>query len=129
MNTKNYYQEINAWPRHTHSLLRAYIAGFLLSLVLTVVAYFITLHTVFGSAALIISLLLLACTQFGVQVVCFLHLSTDRHSRDRTIVLVVACLIVLILIVGSLWIMTHLNDRMMVDPVALQEYMQSQGGI
>ena len=129
MNTKNYFQEIDAWPRHTHSLLRAYLVGFLLSLALTAIAYFIAEHTTSGNAALYILLLVLSCTQFAVQVLCFLHLSLDRHSRDRTIVLAAACLIVFILAAGSIWIMTHLNERMMEDPYAMQQYMNSQQGI
>jgi cytochrome o ubiquinol oxidase operon protein cyoD len=128
MNTKNYFQEIDAWPQHTHSLLRAYVVGFLLSLALTIVAYLITVHSANTSTALYIGLLVLACSQFVVQVICFLHLGSGRHSRDRLIVLGCASLIVFILVVGSLWIMTHLNERMMADPSAMQDYMNSQDG-
>lgn len=128
MDTKNYFQEIGAWPRHSHSLLRAYALGFVVSLVLTATAYFVTVHAESSSTALYVALLVLACAQFVVQVMCFLHLGGERSSRDRLIVLCAASLIVLILVAGSLWIMTHLNERMMADPAAMQQYMDDQGG-
>jgi cytochrome o ubiquinol oxidase operon protein cyoD len=129
MNTKNYFQEISAWPSHAHSILRAYVLGFLVSLLLTGVAYFITVQSAAPGISLYIALLVLACAQFAVQVICFLHLGSGHSSRERLIVLVCASVIVLILVSGSLWIMTHLNERMMMDPAAMQQYMDSQQGI
>jgi cytochrome o ubiquinol oxidase operon protein cyoD len=129
MNTKDYFQEIGAWPKHSHSLLRMYAIGFILSLALTLGAYFLAMDATVPGVPFFITLLTLACTQFIVQILCFLHLGGERSSRDRLIVLGAACLIVFILVAGSLWIMTHLNARMMADPAAMQQYMDDQAGI
>jgi cytochrome o ubiquinol oxidase operon protein cyoD len=129
LDTKKYFEEIGALPRGLRAIARAYAIGFALSLVLTFAAYYLTVYAGFPSAALVAALLAFACAQFAVQVICFLHLGGSSASRDKTAVLGVTTVIVVILVGGSLWIMTHLNERMMADPAAMQQYMDAQAGI
>jgi cytochrome o ubiquinol oxidase subunit IV len=108
--------------------LYAYVIGFLLSVAFTIFAYLlITNHMVSGVAAVVI-LIALAIAQFATQVICFLHLGSERASRDRLIVLLAAILIVLILVSGSVWIMFSLNARMMPSTAQMEQYMSDQGG-
>jgi cytochrome o ubiquinol oxidase subunit IV len=51
--------------------------------------------------------MVLAIAQMGVHLVFFLHITTGAESFNN-----VLALIVFLLIVGSLWIMTHLNHNM-----------------
>lgn len=101
-----------------------YITGFILSLILTVIAYMLAVHHLFAYEPLLISLLVLACVQFAVQAVFFLHMG--EASKDRLIILVWTGVIVLILIVGSLWIMSNLNQRMMPSAQQMEHYMDTQ---
>jgi len=122
-----YYQQIEAWPRDSRVSLRTYAAGFLLSLAFTALAYRTATHHLHTKEAALISIVLFACVQFAVQAVFFLHLG--RGSRQRLAVLGFAAVIVTILVAGSLWIMTSLNNRMMPSVDQMNQYMQGQQGI
>ena len=126
---KHYFEEIGAWPRDFGKLARSYVIGFVLSLFITLAAYGIAVYHVLPGTALIVVLLSLAGVQFIVQIKCFLHLDSGSASRERLIVLGAIIVIVLILVGGSLWVMTHLNARMMADPAQMEQYMQDQQGI
>ena len=132
MNTfdpKTYFEDIGAWPSGSHKMARSYVFGFVLSLILTITAYLVITHLVFSSVMLIVAIVLLAAIQFIVQMVCFLHMGTQRSTRDRFIVLGFAAVIVTILVSGSLWIMNNLNNRMMPSTAQMEQYMNDQTGI
>src|SRR5665213_3266965 len=100
LDTKRYFEEIGAWPHGFRAVARAYAIGFVLSLLLTFAAYYLTMltvHSAMQSDAFIIAVLVLACAQFVVQVICFLHLGGGSASRDKVIVLSCTAFIVLIL--------------------------------
>lgn len=124
----SYFEEIGAWPKGAHSLARAYIAGFALSLVLTLAAYGVVVEHALTARTALLTLGASALVQFLVQVVCFFHPSTEAPSRERLAVFAGAVLVVGILVAGSLWIMFDLGDRMMSDS-AMMQYMQDQQGI
>ncbi len=103
----------------------AYLVGFALSLVLTFGAYaIVTQHWLSGPFAITV-LLLLAFAQFFMQLIFFLHLGREMSSRTRLIALCCALTAVLLLVVGSIWIMDNLNANMM-SPEAMEQYMQRQ---
>ncbi len=125
-NANHYFEEIGIWPTHSR-ILRAYIIGFVGSVIITLVAYLLALHHVFSFRTSIIVLLLLACVQFVVQAIFFLHLG--KQSRERVALLACAITVVLILVVGSLWIMFNLSGRMMPNMQQMEQYMNNQDGI
>ncbi len=51
--------------------------------------------------------------QIGVHLVFFLHLTTAPDNTNNVLALVFGILIVVLIIVGSIWIMNHLDQRMM----------------
>ena len=128
MNTKNYFESIGAWPRHG-GILRAYMTGFVISIVLTLTAYNILVNHVLSAPILIGVLFALAFMQAFFQVVYFLHLGHGRASKERLFALGAFVFIVLILVVGSIWVLAHLNERMMMSPSDMEQYMQRQPGI
>ena len=89
-----------------------YTIGFLLSLVLTIIPYLlITRGTATGTAA-IIALIAFAIAQLCVQLTCFLHLNNDARPYWNLMSAIFAATVVLILVIGSMWIMYHLNYNM-----------------
>lgn len=111
-----------------------YTIGFVLSLVTTLAAYDLTLLSVrgahtFSHATLMGVLLALACMQFIVQAICFLHLWVRSTEKEKLYLFIYACALILMLVVGSLWIMMHLNNRMMLEPQEMYRYMDRQIGI
>ncbi len=55
---------------------------------------------------------MLAIAQMGVHLVFFLHITSGPDSTNNVMALAFGVLIVMLLIGGSLFIMTHLNHNM-----------------
>ncbi len=114
--------------------LRSYIIGFALSVTLTLAAVWLIWthiqsgHTVFSHQFLIAAILALAIAQMLVQLVFFMHLAEESGPRWRLGALLSTVGIVLIIVIGSIWIMDHLNYNMMASPSDMNAYIQSQDG-
>ncbi|MBI3889507.1 cytochrome o ubiquinol oxidase subunit IV [Candidatus Saccharibacteria bacterium] len=110
-----------------------YVIGFVLSLIITLVAFWMVYaHThgaqfSFPSNVLIPMLGILAFSQFVVQLVYFLHLGTEQKPRWKLVVFWFMVIVVLIVVVGSLWIMQNLNYNMMPAPENMN--LQTQKGL
>lgn len=89
--------------------LRAYTTGFVLSVAITLAAYFSVVNHKFTGNALLYWIAWLALIQFFVQMIFFLHLGRENRPRWKLVVFWFMTLVVGILVVGSLWIMTNLN--------------------
>jgi len=107
--------------------LRAYVSGFVASLVLTLTAYLLVVNHKLTHRLLIAAIVALALTQFLVQLVFFLHLGRETRPRWKLAVFLFMIMVILILVFGSLWIMNNLNYRM--TPEQINNYMNSQAGL
>ncbi len=113
--------------------LKSYLIGFILSLALTLAAYVVVQihvaseHSIISHAVLIPTIFALAFVQLAVQPFYFLHLSfTAGAGRWKAAMFVSTFALVLLVVVGSLWIMNHLNYNM--TPARVNQYMQDQQG-
>jgi len=111
-----------------HVTLRSYTAGFLLSLVTTVAAYVVVTERAYSKQGIIAAVAVLAITQFIVQMLFFMHLGQEKGPRWKLLVLLFMTGVVVIIVVGSLWIMGHLDYNMMSEK-QMQHYMDSQDGL
>ena len=59
------------------------------------------------------SLMALAVGQMGVHLVFFLHVTTGPDNTNNVLALAFGTLIILLVMVGSLWIMAHVNHHLM----------------
>ncbi len=108
-------------------LIGKYIFGLLCALVLSGMAYVIVVERWFESNAITMTvLLLLAALQLFIQLVCFLHLGMNDRSRTRTFTIVFTLIMMLVIVVGSLWVMRNLDYRMGMSGEAMNEYMIEQ---
>lgn len=107
-------------------MIARYIIGFLSALALTGAAFLIASqdNTDPWLAALII--LGLAFVQTVVQVYYFLHLGEESKPRWKTYSILFTVLIMVIIVVGSLWIMFNLNYNMGMTPEQMNQYMIEQ---
>lgn len=96
-----------------HGSLKAYIIGFVLSLILTIASFLSVSLQLFQGSSLVYILLALALTQAVTQLLFFLHLGQEEKPRWETLVFFFMVLVLLIIVLGSLWIMYDLNDRVM----------------
>jgi cytochrome o ubiquinol oxidase subunit IV len=97
----------------SHGSAGSYTLGFILSVVLTVAAFGLVLTgTLHGENALI-AIAALALVQIVVHLVFFLHMNTSSEQRWNVMAFGFTVLTVVILIVGSLWIMHNVSMNMM----------------
>ena len=71
-----------------------------------------------------VALAVLAIAQMGVHLVFFLHITTGPDNVNNVMALAFGVLIVFLVITGSLWIMTNLNDNMMPPAELMNLHMQ-----
>ena len=102
--------------------IRGYLIGLGLSVLATVVAFFLTGTSLVWQPSIPAALIVLAIAQMGVHIVFFLHITTRPDSMNNVMALTFGVFIVFVLIVGSVWIMTHLNHNMM----PMERIMQMQ---
>lgn len=89
--------------------ISAYMVGFLLSLYLTLTAYYLVVKEMFPPFTLTVAIVTLALVQFAIQVVFFLHVGEETKPRWNIKTFAYMLLVVVILVVGSLWIMANLD--------------------
>ncbi len=100
----------------------SYTTGFVLSLVLTLGAYFLVTHHTYIGGTLLAAIVFLALVQLGVQLYFFLHLGAEPKPYWKSLVFIFMAVVVVILVGGSLWIMANLNYRTM-SPSDINSYI------
>lgn len=93
-----------------HGSYKAYAIGMLLSLLLTCMSFSLV---VFQIASPLFPLFGLAIVQAIVQLIFFLHLGQEAHPRWETLSFYFMLLILFIVVLGTLWIIYDLNQRVM----------------
>lgn len=88
---------------------RGYIIGFVLSVVLTLIAYGLVVGEVMSGWPLTWAILFLAVLQLAVQLHYFLHLGSEAKPKWNVWAFWFMALVVLIIVLGSLWIMNNLD--------------------
>jgi cytochrome o ubiquinol oxidase operon protein cyoD len=108
--------------------MKSYIFGFVTSILLTLVAYFAVVNNLFESNILIALILSLAVLQLIVQLIFFLHVLEGKPSEKgwRVIIFFSTISIILVIMIGSLWIMNNLNYHM--TPQQMNQYILDQDG-
>jgi cytochrome o ubiquinol oxidase subunit IV len=102
--------EEEATPR---AAIAGYAIGLALSIVLTVASFYVLDTQLIWGPAIPVALATLAIAQIGVHLVFFLHITTAPDNTNNVLALAFGILIVALIVAGSLWIMAHLNDRLM----------------
>ncbi|NBC36202.1 cytochrome o ubiquinol oxidase subunit IV [Novosphingobium sp. FSY-8] len=97
-----------------HVSLREYVIGFLLSVVLTAIPFWLVMSGVIAdkqTTGLVITAF--AAVQVVVHMVYFLHMSGKVEDGWNLMALLFTILLVAIILAGTLWVMFHLNHNMM----------------
>lgn len=97
---------------HGGSGLEAYLIGFVLAVILTVIPFWMVVFSSFSRETVYIGVAVAALFQILVHLHYFLHLGTSRETRANLISIIFTALIVVVMIGGSLWIMFDLHFRM-----------------
>ena len=110
---KKSFEVVDEKFESSHDALFSYVTGFSLSIFLTIVPYTMVTEQMFGRNSLVFGIAFFAVAQLLTQVFFFLHLPAKQKPYWNIIVFVYTLLIVAFLVIGSLWIMYHLNMNMM----------------
>ena len=115
----------DAHAGNDHGSKRSYLTGFLLSVVLTAIPFWLVMSGVLPGPVTAILVVLLALVQIGVHTFYFLHVNTRSEGGWTLLAFVFTAILVVIVIAGSLWIMYHLHGNMM--PTAPQPMVEPAG--
>lgn len=99
---------------HAHGTFSSYMLGFVLSVVLTAIPFWLVMSGALSSkqiTALVI--MAFAVVQIVVHMIYFLHMSPKSENGWSMMALIFTIVMVVIALSGSLWVMNHLNSNMM----------------
>ena len=128
--TENDQDLIDVAPGEPHEAMfsetLAYIIGLGLALILTGVSFWVASTGVLWGPGVAAGLVVLAIAQMGVHLVFFLHITSGPDNTNNVLALAFGVLIVFLVMIGTIWIMAHMNTNMMTDPTVMN--LQTQRG-
>ncbi|MBB3912546.1 cytochrome o ubiquinol oxidase subunit IV [Sphingomonas desiccabilis] len=101
-----------------------YTVGLFLAVLLTAMSFWIASTDVIWDPAVPVAIVVLAVAQMGVHLVFFLHVTSGPDNANNIIALAFGVLIVLLVVAGSVWVMTHLNHNMHMAPADMAQHMR-----
>ena len=110
--------------RRTLSDVGIYTIGLALAVGLTATSFWVANTSLLWAPGISLGLVVLAIAQMGVHLVFFLHITTGPDNTTNVLALAFGVLIVFLVVVGSLWIMTNLNDNLMPSAELMNLHLQ-----
>ena len=98
---------------HDHGSFKTYMIGFLLSVVLTAIPFWLVMTGALPAAATGLIITAFAVVQIVVHMVFFLHMNHKSEGGWNMLALIFTIVVVVIAVAGSVWVMYHLNVNMM----------------
>lgn len=97
-----------------HGSYSAYAIGLIASFILTCTSFYLVMVRPVANHIIIGAIITLAVIQAIFQVLFFLHVGKEDKPRWETLLFFFMVLVVLIIVLGSLWIMYDLDARVMI---------------
>ena len=102
----------------------AYIVGLALALILTGVSFWVASTGVLWGPGVATGLVVLAIAQIGIHLVFFLHITSGPDNTNNVLALAFGALIVFLVMIGTIWIMAHMNANVGMSPEMMNLQMQ-----
>jgi cytochrome o ubiquinol oxidase operon protein cyoD len=96
-----------------HASMRDYTIGFALSVALTAIPFALVMTGALSATLTAVLVMALAVAQIIVHMVFFLHMTPRAEGGWTMTSLIFTIIVVMIMLAGSLWVMSHLNSNMM----------------
>ena len=126
--TEHHPENLNVAPGQPHdSMLTetlSYVIGLGFALVLTGVSFWVASTSSLWGPGVAVGLVVLAIAQMGVHLVFFLHITSGPDNVNNVLALAFGVLIVFLVMIGTIWIMGHMNANMMPGPEITNLQMQ-----
>lgn len=111
---------LNVAPGEPHDSMLSetvsYVVGLGLALLLTGISFWVASTTSIWGPGVATGLVVLAIAQMGIHLVFFLHITTGPDNTNNVLALAFGVLIVFLVMVGTIWIMAHMNTNMGPSP-------------
>src|SRR5882757_490514 len=91
-----------------------YTIGVVVALVLTATSFWVANTSLLWPGGVGLGLAVLAIAQMGIHLVFFLHLTSEPDSTNNILALAFGLLIVFVVVTGTIWIVSDLNDNMLI---------------
>ena len=101
-----------------------YIVGLALALILTGVSFWVASTGVLWGPGVAVGLVVLAIAQIGIHLVFFLHVTSGPDNTNNVLALAFGALIVFLVMIGTIWIMAHMNANVGMAPEMMNLQMQ-----
>lgn len=112
--TAHYGHDDHAHASAPHFNARDYVIGFVLSIILTVIPFWLVMGEVLDSTTLTVGLIIVfAVAQIFVHMIYFLHMNRKSEGGWTVLALIFTVIVLAIAIAGSIWVMYHLDTNMM----------------
>ena len=98
---------------HDHGSFKSYMIGFLLSVVLTAIPFWLVMTETLAPQTTGLIITAFAVVQIVVHMVFFLHMNHKSEGGWNMLALIFTIVVVVIAVAGSVWVMYHLNVNMM----------------
>jgi len=104
-----------------HATVQGYAIGFVLSVILTAIPFWLVMAKVLPAEATKFIILGFAAVQVVVHMIYFLHLNAKVEGGWSMLATIFTIIVVVIMLAGSIWVMYHMNTNMMpMDPHAVR---------
>ena len=102
----------------------SYVVGLGLAVLLTGISFWVASTSSLWGPGVAVGLVVLAIAQMGVHLVFFLHITSGPDNTNNVLALAFGVLIVFLVMVGTIWIMSHMDANM--GPTAEMMNLQMQ---
>jgi cytochrome o ubiquinol oxidase subunit IV len=102
----------------------SYVFGLGLALLLTGISFWVASTSALWGPGVAVGLVVLAIAQMGVHLVFFLHITSGPDNTNNVLALAFGVLIVFLVMIGTIWIMAHMNANMGPTPEMMNLQMQ-----
>ena len=102
----------------------SYVIGLALAVILTAVSFWVASTSALWGPGVATGLVVLAIAQMGIHLVFFLHITSGPDNTNNVLALAFGVLIVFLVMIGTIWIMGHMNANMGPEPNMMNMQMQ-----
>ena len=121
-------EQLNVAPGQPHDSMLSetlsYIIGLALALILTGVSFWVASTSSLWGPGVAVGLVVLAIAQMGIHLGFFLHITSGPDNTNNVLALAFGVLIVFLVMIGTIWIMAHMDANMAPGPEMTNLQMQ-----
>jgi len=121
-------EKLNVAPGTPHDSMLSetvsYVIGLGLAILLTAISFWVASTSSLWGPGVATGLVVLAIAQMGIHLVFFLHITSGPDNTNNVLALAFGVLIVFLVMIGTIWIMAHMNANMGPEPNMMNMQMQ-----